>query len=87
MDLVNDARRLASVGTFFITLGWVAVAYAFIAGVLWWIDLAGRASFNIIEAFAISAAAIGLPLFAAMIVLGFGYTIRLLALYIGTKAV
>ncbi|HYH93970.1 MAG TPA: hypothetical protein VD763_12475 [Candidatus Saccharimonadales bacterium] len=87
MDLVNDARRLASVGTFFITIGWVAVIYAFIAGLLWWIDLAGRAAFNFLESFAISAAAIGLPIFAAMIVLGFGYTIRLLALYIGSKAV
>ena len=86
MDLTNDVRRLASVGTFFIWVGWVAVIYAFIAGVLWWIDLAGRPAFNFIEGLAISAAAIGLPIFTAMIVLGFGYTLRLFALYVASKA-
>ena len=57
MDLTSDARRLASVGTFFITVGWIAVIYALIAGVIWWIDLAGREAFNLFEALAISAAA------------------------------
>ena len=55
MDIQNDARRLASIGTFFIILGWIAVIYALIAGLLWWIDLAQREAFNILEAFAISA--------------------------------
>ena len=86
MDLTNDVRRLASVGTFFIVIGWVAVIYALVAGVIWWIDLAGREAFNFIEALAISASAIGLPIFGAMIVLGFGYTIRLFALYVASKA-
>jgi hypothetical protein len=86
MDLTNDARRLASVGTFFITVGWIGVIYSLIAFVLWWIDLAGRTAFNFIEALAISAAAVGLPIFAAFIVLGFGYTIRLFALYVGSRA-
>jgi hypothetical protein len=86
MDLTNDARRLASVGTFFITVGWVAVIYATIAGVIWWIDLASREAFNIFEGFAISASAVGLPIFAAFIVLGFGYTLRLFALYVASKA-
>jgi hypothetical protein len=86
MDLTNDARRLASVGTFFITIGWVVVIYALIAFVLWWIDLAGRTAFNLIEALAISASAVGLPLIAAFIVLGFGYTIRLFALYVASRS-
>ena len=85
MDLTSDARRLASVGTFFITVGWVAVIYALIAGVIWWIDLAGREAFNFIEAFAISASAIGMPIFGALIVLGFGYGLRLFALYVASK--
>ena len=87
MDLIGDARRLASVGTFFITIGWVALIYALIAGVIWWIDLAGRAAFNFIEAFAISASQIGVPIFGALIVLGFGYGLRLFALYIASKVV
>ena len=86
MDLMNDARRLATIGTFFITIGWVAVIYALIAGVIWWIDLAQREAFNLFESFAISAAAVGLPIFAAFIVAGLGYTMRLFALYVASKA-
>ena len=85
MDLIGDARRLASVGTFFITIGWVGLIYALVAGVIWWIDLASRAAFNFIEAFAISASAIGIPIFGALIVLGFGYGLRLFALYVASK--
>jgi len=86
MNIGNDARRLATIGTFFIVVGWVAVIYALVAGVFWWIDLAQRSQFNILEAFAISAAAIGVPIFLAMIVAGFGYFLRLFALYVATRA-
>ena len=86
LDLTNDARRLASVGTFFITIGWVALIYALIAGVIWWVDLASREAFNFIEAFAISASAIGMPIFGALIVLGFGYGLRLFALDVASRA-
>lgn len=86
MDLTSDARRLATIGTFFIWVGWVAIIYAFVAGIVWWIDLAQREAFNVFEALAISASAIGLPIFAAMIVAGFGYGLRLFALYVASKA-
>jgi hypothetical protein len=86
MDLMSDARRLATIGTFFIVIGWVAVIYALVAGLLWWIDLAGREAFNILEAFVISSSAIGLPIFAAFIVAGLGYSLRLFALYVASKS-
>ena len=86
MDLMSDARRLATIGTFFIVVGWVAVIYAVVAGVIWWIDLAQRDAFNFIEAFAISAAAVGLPIFAAFLVAGLGYAMRLFALYVAGKS-
>ncbi len=86
MDLMNDVRRLASIGTFFIYVGWIFVVYSLIAGLAWWIDLAQRPAFNLIEAFAISAGAIGVPIFLAFVVAGFGYALRLFALYIGTKS-
>jgi hypothetical protein len=85
-QIANDARRLANIGTFFIVLGWVAVVYALVAGVLWWIDLASRDSFNVFEAFAVSASAIGLPIFAAFLMAGFGYALRLFALYIASRS-
>ena len=86
MDLLNDARRLASIGTYFIVIGWIFVIYALIAGVIWWIDLAQREAFNFLEALAISLGAIGLPFFIAVLILGLGYTMRLFALYVATKA-
>ena len=55
MDLKGDVRRLATIGTFFIWVGWIFVIYSLIAGIVWWIDLAQRAAFNLFEAFAISA--------------------------------
>jgi hypothetical protein len=86
LDLTSDARRPASVGTFFITIGWVALIYALIAGVIWWVDLASREAFHFIEAFAISASQIGIPIFGALIVLGFGYGLRLFALDVASRA-
>jgi len=85
MEIMNDARRLASIGTFFIVLGWVAVIWALVAGVLWWIDLAQREAFNFIEAFAISAAAVGGPIFLAFVLAGLGYALRLFALDVASK--
>lgn len=85
-QLVKDARRLASIGTFFIIVGWVFVAYAVVAGVIWWIDLAQRDAFNVFEALAISASAVGLPIFMAFLVAGVGYAMRLFALYVASKS-
>lgn len=86
MGLMNDVRRLASIGTFFIYVGWIFVVYTLLAGLVWWIDLAQRPAFNLFEAFAISAGAIGVPIFLAFVVTGFGYALRLFALYIGSKS-
>lgn len=86
MDLTNDVRRLATIGTFFIYIGWIFIAYSLIAGLVWWIDLAQRPGFNLFEAFAISGGAIGVPIFLSFVVAGFGYALRLFALYVGSKS-
>jgi TRAP-type C4-dicarboxylate transport system permease small subunit len=84
-QLLKDARRLASIGTFFIVAGWVFVIYAIVAGIIWWIDLAQRPAFNWFEALALSAGAIGLPIFLSFLVAGLGYFLRLFALYVVTR--
>lgn len=86
MDLQRDAARLASIATVFVWVGWISIVYALVAGVLWWIDLAGRPAFNILEALAISAAAIGTPIFLALILTSLGYALRLFALYVASKS-
>ena len=37
------------------------------------------------EALALSASQIGLPIFAAFVIAGFGYFLRLFALYVATR--
>ena len=86
MNLQRDASRLATIATVFVWIGWIGVLYSFVAGILWWIDLAQRAAFNIFEAFAISAAAIGMPIFAAFVLAGFGYFLRLFALWVASQS-
>jgi TRAP-type C4-dicarboxylate transport system permease small subunit len=85
-QVLKDARRLASIGTFFIVIGWLAVIYALVAGTIWWIDLASREAFNVFEAFAVSASAVGGPVFVAFVLAGFGYALRLFALYVASKS-
>jgi hypothetical protein len=87
MDQIRkDAQRLATIGTFFVVAGWVFVIYALIAGAIWWVDLAQREAFNFVEALAISASAVGLPIFAAFAIAGFGYGLRLFALYVASRS-
>ena len=85
MNVQRDAARLATIATVFVWVGWLSIVYALVAGVVWWIDLASRPAFNFLEALAISAAAIGVPLFLALIVAALGHALRLFALYVGTK--
>jgi hypothetical protein len=86
MDIQKDAMRLATIATVFVWVGWLAVAFSLIAGILWWIDLAGRPAFNFIEAFAISSSAVGGPLFLALIVAALGHALRLFALYVASRS-
>jgi hypothetical protein len=86
MELQRDAQRLATIATVFVIVGWVAVIYSAIAGVLWWIDLASRNNVNWLEAFAISSAAIGGPLFLSLLVAGLGHFLRLFAAYVASHS-
>ena len=63
MDMLAEARRLASIATVFVWVGWYTVIYAIIAGIFWWIDLAQRAAINWFEALGASLSAIGGPIF------------------------
>jgi maltodextrin utilization protein YvdJ len=86
VDIQSDARRLVSIATVFVWVGWFVVIYALVAGLFWWIDLASRPAFNLLEALALSLNAIGTPIFLALIVAGFGHALRLFALYVASKS-
>ena len=81
MDIRAEARRLAGVATIFVWVGWFFVLYAILAGTFWWIGLASKPSINFIEALGASLAAIGGPIFLALIVAGMGHFLRLFAMW------
>src|SRR5262245_53087582 len=81
MDIQAEARRLASVATVFVWVGWFFVLYGLLAGVFWWLALASKESINFLEALGASAAAVGGPIFLALIVAGMGHFLRLFALW------
>jgi hypothetical protein len=87
MDVRAEARRVASIATVFIWVGWLMVVYAITAGVLWWIDLSSRQSLNFLEALGLSLDVVAGPLFLALIIAGLGHFARLFALYMADRAV
>jgi hypothetical protein len=85
MDLRTEARRLATVATVFIWVGWITVIYAVVAGVVWWVSLASTAEFDVLESLGASLAAIGGPIFLALLVAGLGHFARLFAMYAASR--
>ncbi|MFL5726132.1 MAG: hypothetical protein ACJ76W_02655 [Chloroflexota bacterium] len=81
-----EARRLASVATIFVWVGWFVVVYSIIAGVFWWLSLTSAASINWLEALGASLGAIGGPIFLALIVAGMGHFLRLFALWAANRS-
>ena len=85
MDLRAEARRLATVATVFVWVGWFTVIYAVIAGIFWWIDLTSKPEFDVLQALALSLSAIGGPIFLALLVAGLGHFARLFAMYVASR--
>ena len=56
MDVWTEARRLAAIATYFVWVGWFFVIYALIAGIFWFIDLAGKPNVNWLQALGLSPA-------------------------------
>jgi hypothetical protein len=86
MDVRSEAIRLASVATVFVWVGWFFVIYAIVAGIFWFVDLTASPDFNILQALGLSLAAIGAPIFLALIVAGMGHFLRLFALWASSSA-
>ncbi len=87
MDVRAEARRVASLSTFFVWAGWLMVAFVIVSGFLWWLDLSSRQAFNFLEALGLSLDVIMGPLFLALLVAGLGHLARLLALYVAEHSI
>ena len=86
MEVRAEARRLVRIATMFIALGWILVTYAVVAGVLWWVDLASREGFDLLEALGLSLSAVFGPIVLALIVAAFGHFGRLFAMWAGSES-
>ena len=86
MEIRAEARRLVRIATVFIALGWILVTYAVIAGAVWWIQLASREGFDLVEALGLSLSAVFGPVVLALIVAAFGHFGRLFAMWAGSES-
>ena len=85
MSVLDEARRLATVATVFVTLGWFFVIYAIVAGVMWFVALASTENVNWLEALGASLLQIGMPIFLSLIVAGLGHFLRLFAMDVASR--
>ena len=86
MDLYKEATRLVNLASIFVWIGWIGVAFALIAGLIWWIDLASKDAFNFLEALALSSAAVAQPLFTAIVLAAVGHALRLFAIFAASQS-
>jgi hypothetical protein len=86
VEIRAEARRLVRIATVFIALGWILVAYAVVAGVIWWVDLASSEGFDLLESLGQSLSAVFGPIVLALIVAAFGHFGRLFAMWAGSES-
>jgi hypothetical protein len=79
--LIRDARRVATIATLILSVGWAGVILSILYGVIAWIDFAGRESVGFIEGMVYAINLFAAPFFLAMVVAGIGHALRLFALY------
>jgi hypothetical protein len=86
VEIRAEARRLVRIATMFIAVGWILVTYAIVAGVVWWIELASREEFDLLQALGLSLSAVFGPILLALIVAAFGHFGRLFAMWAGSRS-
>lgn len=79
--LIRDAKRVATIATLILSVGWAGVILTVFYGAIAWIDFAGRESVGVIEGMVHAVDLFAAPFFLAMVVAGIGHAPRLFALY------
>ena len=79
--LINDAKRVTSIATVILSVGWAGVILAVFYGVLAWFDLASRQNVGFLEGLIYAVNLFAAPFFLAMVVAGIGHALRLFALF------
>ena len=86
MELRTEARRLATIATIFIWVGWFTVIYAISPGSSGGSTCRRNPSSTSSRRSGCALAAIGGPIFLALLVAGLGHFARLFALWAGSQS-
>ena len=79
--LIQDAKRVATIATVILSVGWAGALLMVIYGVLAWIDFTGRESVGFLEGLVYAINLFAAPFFLSLVVAGIGHALRLFALY------
>ncbi|MET0773585.1 MAG: hypothetical protein ABWZ82_10905 [Candidatus Limnocylindrales bacterium] len=79
--LIQDAKRVATIATVILSVGWAGALLMVIYGVMAWIDFTGRESVGFLEGLIYAIDLFAAPFFLALVVAGIGHALRLFALY------
>jgi len=79
--LINDAKRVATVASGILAVGWAGAVLIVIYGILAWIDFTSRESVGFLEGLIYAINLFAAPFFLAVVVAGLGHALRLFALY------
>jgi len=78
--MLNDAKRVAQIGTLILSVGWAGVIVSIIYFFIGWFDLAGRESITFLQGLVYSVNLFATPFFLSFVVAGLGHALRLYAL-------
>lgn len=78
--LLDDAKRVATIATLILSVGWAGVALSVLDGTIAWFDFVGRESVGFLKGMAYAINLFATPFFLAMVVAGIGHSLRLFSL-------
>jgi len=78
--MLNDAKRVAQIGTLILSVGWAGVIVSIIYFFIGWYDLSSRESITFLQGLVYAVNIFATPFFLSFVVAGIGHALRLFAL-------
>ena len=78
--ILNDAKRVAQIGTLILSVGWAGVIVTIIYFFIGWYDLSSRETITFLQGLVYAVNLFATPFFLSFVVAGVGHALRLFAL-------
>ena len=78
--ILNDAKRVAQIGTLILSVGWAGVIVTIIYFFIGWYDLSSRETITFLQGLVYAVNLFASPFFLSFVVAGVGHALRLFAL-------